>query len=224
MQLAKPAIDVGLFTNRRDESLAFWTQAIGLAYDHMGKLGGGVQQHRFRAHGSIVKVNHARDPLPVLPPAGWREVLIADPRVTAAMPLHDPDGNAVTLVPPGANGISGVALRLAVNDLAATDRFYREVLGFDSPAPGVYRCGTSLLLVERGEVARSDGWRGPGWRYVTVQVFDCLAEHAAILERGGEEGQAPTVLGDTVRFSFVRDPDGNYIEISQRASLTGRGL
>jgi hypothetical protein len=29
------------------------------------------------------------------------------------------------------------------------------------------------------------------------------------------------VLGSTARISFVRDPDGNWIEISQRASLTG---
>ena len=32
------------------------------------------------------------------------------------------------------------------------------------------------------------------------------------------------VLGDTVRYSFVRDPDGTYIELSQRASLTGGHL
>jgi hypothetical protein len=25
-----------------------------------------------------------------------------------------------------------------------------------------------------------------------------------------------------VRYSFVRDPDGNWIELSERASLTGR--
>ena len=29
------------------------------------------------------------------------------------------------------------------------------------------------------------------------------------------------LLGDTVRYSFVRDPDGNFIELSQRASLVG---
>jgi lactoylglutathione lyase len=28
-------------------------------------------------------------------------------------------------------------------------------------------------------------------------------------------------LGETARISFILDPDGNWIEISQRASLTG---
>ena len=29
-----------------------------------------------------------------------------------------------------------------------------------------------------------------------------------------------TTLGGTARISFIRDPDGNWIELSQRASLT----
>jgi hypothetical protein len=32
---------------------------------------------------------------------------------------------------------------------------------------------------------------------------------------------SPFTLGSTARISFVADPDGNWIEISQRASLTG---
>ena len=39
--------------------------------------------------------------------------------------------------------------------------------------------------------------------------------------RGGREALAPTTLGTTARISMVRDPDGNWIEISQRASITG---
>jgi predicted enzyme related to lactoylglutathione lyase len=54
-----------------------------------------------------------------------------------------------------------------------------------------------------------------------VQVKNCSAEHAGVLSRGGEEGAPPVLLGDTVRMSFVRDPDGNFIELSQRASLVG---
>jgi lactoylglutathione lyase len=57
---------------------------------------------------------------------------------------------------------------------------------------------------------------------MTVQVWDCVAEYEGILARGGGSGSEPKILGDTVRFAFVVDPDGNHIEISQRASLTGR--
>ena len=38
---------------------------------------------------------------------------------------------------------------------------------------------------------------------------------------GGREALPPTTLGKVARISFVMDPDGNSIEISQRASLTG---
>jgi len=41
------------------------------------------------------------------------------------------------------------------------------------------------------------------------------------VERGGREGRPPITLGKIARVSFVRDPDGNWIELSQRASLTG---
>jgi lactoylglutathione lyase len=52
-------------------------------------------------------------------------------------------------------------------------------------------------------------------------VWDCDEEHARILERGGREGVVPRTLGKVARFSMVCDPDGNWVEISQRASLTG---
>jgi hypothetical protein len=63
--------------------------------------------------------------------------------------------------------------------------------------------------------------RSRGFRYLTVQVFDVRAEHARLLERGWREGIAPIKLGETAFISFVLDPDGAPIEISQRASLTG---
>jgi lactoylglutathione lyase len=49
-------------------------------------------------------------------------------------------------------------------------------------------------------------------------------EYQGILARGGAPGGDVRVLGDTVRYAFVCDPDGNHIEISQRASLTGEAL
>ena len=75
MKLAKPRIDVGLYTNRRDEMLAFWRDEVGLPYEELLPMGGGVQQHRFGLNGSVLKVNHSRDPIPDEPRAGYRELV-----------------------------------------------------------------------------------------------------------------------------------------------------
>jgi lactoylglutathione lyase len=222
MDLAKPHLDVGLFTNQREPQLQFWQQTAGLAYDHMGKLGGGMQQHRHHANGSIIKVNHARNPLPPAPPSGIAAVCIARPGLPAPIDLADPDGNRLRLVPPGNGGVVGIAVDLVVNNRDAHDHFWRAVMQFEPAGPGAWRCGDSLVrVVGEQPVARADDWRAPGWRYTTVQVRDCLAAHAGVLQRGGTEGAPPVLLGTTLRMSFVRDPDGNFIELSQRASLVG---
>lgn len=225
MRLAKEHLDLGLFSNQRDQQLEFWQQRIGLPYDHMGKLGGGMQQHRHFMNGSILKMNHARNPLPALARAGWRELLIARPGINAPQPFADPDGNRVVLVPPGHDGVTGIAIRMMVSNRDAAEHFWRHTMQFDSPGKGVYRCGDSLLMVVGEEkIERADEWRAPGYRYITVQVWDAARETDGIVSRGGELGRPLRELGETVRFSFVRDPDGNWIEISQRASLTGGTL
>jgi lactoylglutathione lyase len=225
MNLAKQHLDIGLFSTKRDEQLAFWQQTVGLAYDHMGKLGGGMQQHRHHMNGSILKMNHSRGALPEAPPSGIIGLEIARDGLAARRPLADPDGNKVTLVPKGEQGVGGIAILLKVNDPAEHDRFWTHAMQFERAGEGRYRCGDSLVVIAgRGRVERSAEWRGPGYRYMTVQVWDCLDEYAGILERGGTSGGDPRVLGDTVRYAFVCDPDGNHIEISQRASLTGGKL
>ena len=225
MHLAKQHLDIGLFSTKREEQLAFWQQTVGLTYDHMGKVGGGVQQHRHHMNGSILKMNHSRGPLPAAPPSGIVALEIAREGLANRQALSDPDGNKVTLVPAGTDGVEGIAILLRVNDRAQHERFWTEAMQFDRVGDGRYRCGDSLVVVaERGNVERSDEWRGPGYRYMTVQVWDCIAEYYGILERGGTSGGEPRILGDTVRFAFVCDPDGNHIEISQRASLTGGSL
>ncbi len=55
-RLAKDHIDIGLFSNQRDEQLAFWQNVVDLPYDHVGKVGGGIQQHRHHMNGSILKL------------------------------------------------------------------------------------------------------------------------------------------------------------------------
>jgi lactoylglutathione lyase len=51
--------------------------------------------------------------------------------------------------------------------------------------------------------------------------------HTAITEAlaaGANPGEPMVRLGDLVNFGFIRDPDGNWIEISERTTFTGRAL
>jgi lactoylglutathione lyase len=170
----------------------------------------------------VLKINHARDPLGFEPPCGYRELWIAREGV-AAPELHvDPDGNRVLLVPPGHEGVTRIAVLLAVRDEAAFHDFYARALELERCGERAYRCGDSILRFARDPSARAAGrMTATGYRYTTIQVRDVDREHAGILARGGAEGRAPLTLGKVARISFVRDPDGNWIEISQRASLTG---
>jgi predicted enzyme related to lactoylglutathione lyase len=77
------------------------------------------------------------------------------------------------------------------------------------------------MFEEQRHVAQNHTMRAKSFRYFTIQVVDVDREHAKLVERGAVEGMAPVTLGATARISFIRDPDGNWIELSQRASLTG---
>lgn len=225
MELAKPRIDIGLFTNHLEPMLDFWQSEVGLPFDHLLPLGGGLQQHRHELLGSVLKINHSRNALPSAAPSGYRELLIAREGLLGPKRLIDPDGNRVTLVPPGAHGIERIGLRLAVRDAAAHRRFYAVSLGLpDVPERGgdSFLCGDSVILFDEAPDAHDGApLEGRGFRYITIQVRQVDDEHAGILTRGGREGQPPRTLGKVARISFIRDPDGNWIEMSQRASLTG---
>jgi Glyoxalase/Bleomycin resistance protein/Dioxygenase superfamily len=79
------------------------------------------------------------------------------------------------------------------------------------------------FLVEDHASAHYEGdMRSRGFRFLTVQVRDVLAAHAELMAEGVPELAAPTRMGDVAVVSFVADPDGVPVEISQRASLVGR--
>lgn len=222
MQLAKPRIDIGLATHDLGPMLAFWQGEAGVPRDHVLPILRGQDQHRHDVLGSVLKINHHAAPLPANPPSGYRELIIARDGLTTARAMADPEGNRVSLVPPGHEGVGQIGVRLGVRDLDAHRRFYGEALGLPEERPGVFRAGESLVLLEADPSAPADAqMQGPGWRYITFQVFKVDEEHAAVLAKGGREALAPVTLGTTARISMVRDPDGNWIELSQRASIVG---
>ncbi len=228
MKLAKNVLDFGLYTMQLDPMLEFWRSEVGLPYEEMLPAGKGVRQHRHGLNGSVFKLNHSREPLTDLAQSGYRELLIAREGAFGEQTLADPDGNRVRLVEPGFQGIDGIGIRLAVHSAKAHHAFYREALGLDAVDEQSYRWGNTVLsFVEDPSIAadaattRNEVMRAPGYRYLTVQVWDVDAEYAGAIDRGAMPGFAPMTLGKVARIGFIRDPDGNWIEISQRASLTG---
>ena len=222
MQLAKPRVDIGLSTNDVAPMLAFWQRQAGIPFEALLPIRAGHDQHRHDANGSVLKINHHAEPLQDAPPSGYRELIVAREGLTSPSALQDPEGNRVSLVPPGWEGVSQIGVRLVCRDVEAHRRFYRDALGLSEERPGVFRAGETLIFLEQSPDAPTDaGMRGKGWRYITFQVFAVDAEHAHAVAHGAREALAPVTLGQTARISMIRDPDGNWIELSQRASIVG---
>jgi lactoylglutathione lyase len=167
MRLAKPQFDVGLMVRQLDPMLAFWQREVGLRFEQLLPTGGGNHQHRHAIHGSIMKLNASRDPQPETPPSGYCELWIARAGERDRA-LVDPDGNRVRLVAPGERGVVGIAMRVGVRDPDRHAAFYRDTLGLEADAAGVFVCGTSRLFVEPDAEAPDDASiRGKGNALIT---------------------------------------------------------
>ena len=226
MNLAKPHLDVGLYVRDTDAALAFWQQSVGAVFDHTLAIRRGLRQHRHDLFGSVLKINNSRETLPDNPPTGYRELLVARGDIAELKALRDPEGNRVTLVPPGQFGVDKIGMRLAVRDLTAHRNFYTGALGLAEErvdgGGAAFRAGDNVILLDESEDASGDASiDGYGWRYITFQIHKVDEEHACALAHGAGEGLSPLTLGETARISMIRDPDGNWIELSQRASIVG---
>jgi lactoylglutathione lyase len=233
VELAKQFLDVGVFTNRIDEMRVFYGERIGLPFEELLPVGAGVRQYRYGLLGSVLKLNHIREPLLPRTPGGYKRVAISDSHATPST-LRDPDGNEIALVARGERGIGQIELHLGVTDVDAFEHFYGDALQAERIGAGRFKLGETIVSFERDPAAvraEKSGaasavevvgtMRAVGMRYITVQVRDCDREHRRLTAMGVWEGAAPVTLGAVARISFIRDPDGNFIEVSQRASLTG---
>ena len=137
MKLAKSVIDIGLSTNNLEPMLRFWQQDAAVRFDHVLPVRRGQKQYRHDEQGSVIKLNHHAEPLPDAAPSGYRELIIAREGLKTPRRMVDPDGNRVQLVPRGYDGVSQIAIAMAVRSLCAHRKFYGDVLGFaEQPWPG----------------------------------------------------------------------------------------
>ena len=219
IKLVKPALDVGLYTNRAAEMRAFYEGELGLGYNHLLKAGRGVHQHRLDldSNGAVLKLNDARDPLPDAP-TGYVGLAVVGAQ---ARSLHDPDGLPVAVVA-ALPADAQVRVTIASRDVEAHRRWFADGLGASPVADNQYMLGSTLIAVQPvADQPDTDTMFARGFRYLTVQVADVVAEHRRLVDMGFASATEPIRLGDVAAISFVRDPGGNWLEISQRASLTG---
>ncbi len=216
---AKPALDVGFYTNDLEPAQSFWQDSVGLRYEELLKVGGGIHQHRYTLHEGVLKQNVSRDPLEASTSGFVRLRIAAD--VDEVVALVHPDGTPVELVPMGHDGVSAVEITIAARSVDHTASIMIEA--FDArPEGGRIHVGETLIAFDHQPGRAPAGpHRSLGCTYITTQVFDVREQHERFIRKGFTEGMAPTRLGDTAAISFVRLPDGDWLELSQRANLTG---
>jgi len=125
---------------------------------------------------------------------------------------------------------------VSVADLERSERFWREVLGFEMVEDrfafpehdlrGVVLVnvqGARVELFERrdsvptGPHHQIESTRRQGWFQFALAVPDIDATFAAVTAAGAEPTLPPTMAPDGVSLvAFVRDPDGNLVEFLQR--------
>jgi catechol 2,3-dioxygenase-like lactoylglutathione lyase family enzyme len=124
-------------------------------------------------------------------------------------------------------GMELTQVRLIVSDFAACFRFYRDVLGlkpqFDddrgpyakfSPDEGT----AGIALHSRADLARSVPAlaEAAGDRaLVVLKIADVDGYAAEITARGATLIGEPTVMWERLRVAYLRDPEGNLIELQQ---------
>lgn len=218
VNFAKPAFDVGLFSNDIEPLIEFYRDELGLAYDELLKVGGGVHQHRLSWGHSILKLNAIREALGDEAPGPIAELRILQPGREQEQVVFDPQGNAVRLCPAATPALGAT---LIGRDAESTAHDYATVLKLSRLSDRLLACGDSQLALQEGQPRAVGQMRARGWRYLTFQITDVAGTHQHALDSGLVELEPPKTLGSVASISFVRDRFGTPIELSQRASLTG---
>jgi lactoylglutathione lyase len=219
--LSKPFVDVGLFTNCGEEMRDFYGEIMGLDPLDTITIEPGYLLHRYDAHGSALKLNVLDAPIPDRSTC-YARLLWPDPACRRIERITDPDGNEVERVPPGHLDVDQIGIVYRVTSLAMASAFAGGALGAIQLAADRFRMGRSVLIFEVDPSApRTGALESLGFTYTTLHVTDTVSVHAHLVAHGCSEAIPPTPFEAITTYSFVRDPTGNWIEISQRNDLTG---
>ena len=221
-QLSKPEFDIGFFTNRLEETLAFWREELSLPYEDPVYFNDGLVQHRHALGNTIVKINGAKDGVSENAPGGYGSLYIARDDITEQITKTDPNGQVLHFVPPGTHGITNIGFVVPTNVLDEEETFLLNAMGFTQEPTGWLRAGScQVLLKEEPKRPYCGHWVNAGFRYFTFHVMQVDKAFDAIIAAGGSIGEEPYAIGDIAKISFVRSPSGNWIEVAQRRELAG---
>jgi predicted enzyme related to lactoylglutathione lyase len=120
-------------------------------------------------------------------------------------------------------------IRLIVSDFEAAAAYYRDVIGLMpqfEPVSAPYAAfkpdlGSALCLHDRDDLARMLGQdvlnpaTASDAALVALRVEDLDAYLAEVTGRGGQVIAGPVEFGGRTRNAYLRDPDGNLIELQQ---------
>ena len=229
MDLAKQTVDVGIFTNNLEEMQEFYGKTLGLPFESVMPVGGGIKQYRYLANGSVIKLMHTQEQLSRRHPGGYETIMIASPSTKVGHFRPDPDHNSVEVIPTGQDDVTQLEIRIGVTDPDKFVEFYTKAIGAVPIGKNRFKLGETIVAIFHEaetkavttppfanvlEVIKS--MAGLGIRYITLGVKDCDAAYAALKGAGATEALAPVNFGTVARIAFVRDPDGNFIELAQR--------
>jgi lactoylglutathione lyase len=128
-------------------------------------------------------------------------------------------------------------IRLIVSDFPAVAAYYRDVIGlkpqFEHVLEPPYTAfkpdlGSALCLHERADLMRmlGDGVltaASGDAALVSLRVDDLDAYLAEVTARGAQVLAGPTTFGDRTRNAYLRDPEGNLIELQQWLTVRDGG-
>jgi lactoylglutathione lyase len=218
--LARGLLDPGLFSDNENAMRKFYEDEVGLPLIERLPHSDTYAEVFFELLPGKLKIQSFVEPLePAV--TGYSELMIARGGLDEVVVVDDPDGLRVHLVPVGHRGVTTAGYVVAVPDADAQARFLVDGMGAHESHGGLRVGDTQLFLEEAESGSPTTPPCRRGFVYLTMIVHDCAAAHARLLSAGATHSLRTLRLEDRCLFSWVRDPNGNWVEIVQYADLSG---
>ena len=215
-ELAGHALDPGLFSDNLGPMQAFYTEEVGLPLLERLEHSDAYAEVFFALREGKLKINHALIERMDASTSGYRELYLAG-GVAEARTLEDPDGLTVHLVPTGDRGVSNVGVVVVVPDVEQQQRFIVDGMGGVESDGGFTVGDTRLFVLEDATAPVPTPVMRRGFTYFSLIVDDVKACQKALVAAGGSPSLRLLQIADRCSFCWIRDPNGNWVEIVQFA-------